>query len=82
MTDHNLVAKLAAFEQVLCALAFYADPDTYFAIGIFPDPPCGDFMEDYSEHGSDDYPHGDQRPGKRAREALAAWSATHHEESE
>jgi hypothetical protein len=70
----DLVAQLAAFEQVLSALAFYAEPDTYFAIAIWPDPPCGDFMQDFSGHGNPDYPDGDQRPGMRAREALRAWS--------
>ena len=76
--DVEMVRQLAAFEQVLSALAFYADADTYHAIGFFPDPPCGDLMEDFSEHGDRLYPEGDQRPGKRAREALAAWVAATH----
>jgi len=46
-------------------LAFYADPETYFAIGVFPDPPCGDFINDYS-----DTPALGQKPGKTARNAL------------
>lgn len=58
---------------LLEALSFYADPDTYFAIGFFPDPPCGTFMEDFSKHGSKDYPKDDVRPGKKAREALDIW---------
>jgi hypothetical protein len=43
---------------------FYGHPDTYFAIGFFPDPPCGQFMDDFSntELGF--------KPGKNAREAL------------
>jgi len=51
------------------ALDFYADPDTYFAIGFFPDPPCGDFMDDFS---TTEYIGEFQvkRPGKRARLAL------------
>lgn len=54
------------------ALEFYADPTTYFAIGFWPDPPCGEFAEDFSEdHGSDEAP--GFRPGKRAREALHAY---------
>jgi len=47
------------------ALAFYADTDTYFAIGIFPDPPCGDFITDFDEH---------KKPGARARKALHIYS--------
>lgn len=46
------------------ALRFYADPDTYFAIGLFADPPCGDFVHDLEEID------GVERPGKRARAAL------------
>jgi hypothetical protein len=46
------------------ALAFYADPDTYFAIGFAGDSPCGEFLEDLEEIG------GAPRPGKRARAAL------------
>ena len=55
--------------EIVEALAFYADPETYFAVGFFPDPPCGDFMEDFSET------HLGMKPGKRAREALAALAA-------
>lgn len=50
--------------KLIDALVFYADPDTYFAIGFFPDPPCGPFMEDFSET-----PLGD-KPGKLARTVL------------
>jgi hypothetical protein len=64
-----------AHDRLVAALEFYASPDTYFAIGFFPDPPCGAFMEDFSEHGDLDYADGDQRPGKRAREALQEWFA-------
>lgn len=57
------------------ALKFYADPDTYFAIGIFPDRPCGEFIEDFSEvkdcHGFDTV-----KPGKRARAALTSTNPT------
>lgn len=45
-------------------LYFYADPGTYFAIGFFPDRPCGDFMEDFSET------HLGMKPGKRARDLF------------
>jgi hypothetical protein len=63
----------AAHDKLIAALIFYADVDTYFAIGILPDWPCGDFVTDYSEHGNPNYPEGDVRPGKRAREALLEW---------
>lgn len=58
-------------ERLRTALAFYADPNTYFAIGFLPDPPCGAFIDDWSEHGGTDFEPGDERPGKRAREVLA-----------
>lgn len=51
-------------ENLIEALDFYADPETYFAIGFFPDPPCGDFMNDFS------YVDEVARPGKKARIAL------------
>lgn len=47
------------------ALIFYANPETYFAIGFFPDPPCGDFMVDFEICGD----HGN-KPGKLARAVL------------
>lgn len=50
------------------ALAFYADPDSYFAMVIMADPPCGEFSEDFSEDHSGDYDR--PMPGKRARAAL------------
>ena len=49
------------------ALEFYADPETYYAIAIVPDPPCGEFMDDFSEVED-----GVKKPGKRAREALTS----------
>jgi hypothetical protein len=64
-------ARLAAENDRLReALAFYADPDTYLAIGFFPDPPCGAFVDDFSVHGSPGYADDDERPGRLAREAL------------
>ncbi len=56
-----------AVKALVDALAFYADPATYFAIGFLPDPPCGDFMDDFdaTELG--------EKPGKAARAALAAY---------
>lgn len=58
-------------DRLRATIEFYANPDTYFAIGIMPDPPCGEFMDDFSTHEGIGYSDGDQRPGKRAREALA-----------
>ena len=53
-------------------LEFYADPATYHAIAFWTDPPCGDFVEDFSEdHGDPFYDRA--MPGKAAREALAPW---------
>lgn len=42
----DLIEHLREAKEVL---EFYGDPMTYFAIGIFPDPPCGEFINDYSE---------------------------------
>lgn len=55
----------ARIKQLESALAFYADPDTYFAIAFIADQPCGDFVDDVSktlELG--------MKPGRRAREVL------------
>lgn len=71
------VRQLAAYEQVLSAVAFYADPESYHAIAVLPDPPCGEFWEDFGEdHGHPDYDR--PMPGKRARAAMRAWSAATH----
>jgi len=45
-------------------IRFYADPETYFAIGFFPDPPCGEFVHDFDDQG----PQLGNKPGKRARD--------------
>jgi hypothetical protein len=59
------VKKLRKERLILVrALLFYADPETYFAIGFFPDPPCGEFMRDF---GKTDY---GRKPGERARRTL------------
>ena len=50
--------------ELVETLGFYANPGTYFAIGFFPDPPCGDFAADTSET------HLGMKPGKRARALL------------
>src|SRR4030067_1917109 len=59
------VASNDGLERMLVeALAFYADIETYFAIGFFPDRPCGKFMTDFEKT---DLGH---KPGKCARKAL------------
>ncbi len=52
-------------EEVIKVLEFYADPETYFAIGFLPDHPCGEFINDFSEIGI-----RGMKPGKKARELL------------
>lgn len=54
-------------ELMLQTVDFYANPESYFAIGFFPDRPCGDFIDDFSET-EDGF-----KPGKQAREALEAF---------
>lgn len=69
---YDLARVLAAHEQVLHALAFYADPENYHAILIVPDRPAGAFADDFDdEHGHPEY----DRPmhGSQARAALGAW---------
>jgi hypothetical protein len=56
-----LRTRLLQYEE---ALEFYADPETYLAIGFFPDLPCGPFWDDFSDI------EGMARPGKRARDVL------------
>jgi hypothetical protein len=59
--------------EVLDALAFYADPETYFAIAFLPDRPCGPFEDDFEElTGPLAHPDGHPwtKPGRRAREVL------------
>ena len=52
--------------KLLKALQFYADPKTYFAIGFFPDKPCGPFLKDF------DKTHLGMKPGKLARKTFLA----------
>lgn len=67
-TIQKLRAHIEMLDQKLAkaidALDFYGAPTTYFAIGFWPDPPCGEFMADFSdtEFG--------RKPGKLARETL------------
>jgi methionine synthase II (cobalamin-independent) len=52
------------------ACEFYAIPETYFGIGIFPDRPCGEFIDDISDCEGEDMGMT-RKPGNKAREALA-----------
>lgn len=70
------VVKGEDISRLIRALEFYADPGTYFAIAMVPDPPCGELIED----GDEDYQDFDQtgcirgwKPGKTARAALREW---------
>ncbi|MDD5649734.1 MAG: hypothetical protein PHF86_04840 [Candidatus Nanoarchaeia archaeon] len=53
-------------KELIEALCFYADPDTYFAIGFFPDLPCGEFIKDFDES---------KKPGARARSVIKKYQA-------
>ena len=69
---HKISSKIKELEEenkkLKNALAFYASPETYFAIGIWPDPPCGDFVDDFGEVSDID---GDwYKPGALARHVL------------
>jgi len=50
-----------ALMELMQTLLFYGSPDTYFAVSLVPDSPCGDIMNDLDETG---------KPGKLARETL------------
>lgn len=53
------------------ALEFYADPETYHAIMILADRPCGDFADDFSQDEiTEDLGYERPMPGKYAREVL------------
>lgn len=72
LSDHETaLAAAQKRERVLReALEYYADPNTYFAIGFFPDFPCGDFINDFG-NVFDEYEMVDSfKPGKKARAAL------------
>jgi hypothetical protein len=57
--------------RMLETLAFYADPDSYFAIAFFSDKPCGEFMDDFDEEYNQELCTYDRpMPGKRARICL------------
>jgi len=59
-TDRELII------QLVDALHFYANPETYFAIAFLSDPPSGPFMEDFSDT------YLNVKPGKLARKVLGS----------
>jgi hypothetical protein len=59
------VAESAENERLRKALQFYADPASYFGVGFWPDPPCGGFLDDFSDTGDLGL-----KPGKQARAVL------------
>jgi len=68
LSDRDVIKELRE------ALCFYADPESYFAIGFLPDSPCGEFIEDFSEV-EEAYIGKTVRPGKLAREVILRYKA-------
>jgi len=70
MTYAQVIARMdrATLERIVRfawgVLDWYADPDTYFAISVIADPPCGDFIRD---HSLPTLQHHRHFPGRRAR---------------
>ena len=55
--------------ELVEVLSFSGDPDSYFAIAIVGDRPCGDFADDFSDdHGFNEYDR--PMPGTLAREFV------------
>lgn len=70
--------RIEALEK---ALAFYANPWTYVAIAFLPDPPCGEFIQDFGPHDCEEDPLFEtNRAGVRARKALG-WTQEQIEEA-
>jgi hypothetical protein len=71
---HFLIALARSLEAEVKALReaceFYAIPETYFGIGIFPDRPCGEFIDDIGDCEGEEMGMT-RKPGNKAREALA-----------
>jgi hypothetical protein len=63
-------------DRLANGLLFYADPETYFAIGFHPDSPCGPFIDDFSETDLG------EKPGKLARKLLEDSKALYQEPRE
>lgn len=60
---------LKKIEKLTEALEFYADPDSYYAIGFSPYRCCGPFMKDFSDD-HESYLYNCPMPGKLARQVL------------
>jgi hypothetical protein len=62
----------ARIEALEAALRFYANPETYHAIAMLGDRPCGEFADDFSEdEWTKESGYHRPMPGKIARAALA-----------
>ena len=64
------------FLKLVWALGFYADHETYHAIGFFPDRPCGEFADDfgtieYINPETNEVVESRSLPGEHARSILA-----------
>jgi hypothetical protein len=68
---HDHRRALTLLKEARAALRFYADPMTYFAIGFFPDPPCGEFWDDFEDIVREEDGAERRVPGKLARATLA-----------
>lgn len=80
----NLLADTTTERDTLrAALEFYADPETYHAVGFWLDPPCGEFQDDFGDFDEHRHP-GYERPmpGKRARQALEGSSDETRDEAD
>ncbi len=55
-----------AFFFLLGIVEFYANEQTWFAVALMPDPPCGDIVRDFRVAQD-----GKHRPGGRARLAIS-----------
>ena len=63
-------------EALEAALEFYANPETYHAIVMLGDEPCGEFADDFSEdEWTKESGYDRPMPGKIARTALAPETA-------
>jgi hypothetical protein len=72
------IAELeAALDAVVEALQVYADPTFYHACSFMFERPTGGFDEDFGPNEDYDY----DKPGKHARETLAALAALAPKES-
>lgn len=78
--ERELAASQARVERLqqelndaVPVIKFYASHETWWAVALMFDPPCGEIMEDFDIDESD--PHQTPRPGKRARDVLRKYAA-------